>query len=68
MAENIIKKAQTRGFDMVTGTTVSRAHPSLAEGCNMVATSDGGTATGSPGAVLGTGSNVDLYTPGPEAV
>lgn len=68
MAQNIIKQAQHRGFDMIAGARESRAHPSLADGCNMVATSDGGTATGSPGGVLGTGMNVDLYTPGPEAV
>lgn len=66
--ENIDKQKPSRGWDMVTNLRESRAHPSLADGCHVTGTSDGGTATGSPGGVLGTGSNPDLYTPGIEAV
>lgn len=65
---NIKKAGIGHGIDMLTMAQESRAHPSLAEGCNVCGTSDGGSTTGSPGAVLGTGSNVDLYTPGAEAV
>lgn len=66
--DNLNKTKQNRGFDMVTRAAESRARPSLAEGCNVSGTADGTTAAGSPGAVLGTGSNADLYTPGIEAV
>lgn len=65
---NINKQGQARGIDMVTMARESRAHPSVAEGCHTTSTSDAGTATASPGGVLGTGSNVDIYTPGIEAV
>lgn len=63
-----ITQQQARGWDMVTNARESRAHPSLAEGIRPTALTDGGTAAGSPGAVLGTGSNVDRSTPGIEAV
>jgi hypothetical protein len=67
---------QHRGFNMVTGAHLTKAHPSLANGCSPVAIADSQTTTlsspngvtGSPGAVLGTGMNVDLITPGIEAV
>lgn len=63
---NIDKSGQSLGFDQSTGLRESNAHPSLARGCHVSGASDGGTANGSPGAVLGTGQNVDLYTPGIE--
>lgn len=64
----IVKNSQAEGYDMVTQAHKTFTHPSLAEGTWVIGLSDGSTATGSPGAVLGTGSNVDLYTPGIEAV
>jgi len=67
---------QARGFNMVTGAHQFYAHPSLADGCHPCAVADAQTTvftvpngvTGSPGAVLGTGMNVDRVTPGIEAV
>lgn len=62
------KDQQARGFDMVTRAHESRANPSLAEGVVPTALAGGNVGAGSPGAVLGTGSNTDRYTPGIEAV
>jgi hypothetical protein len=59
---------QARGWDMVTNARETRSRPSLAEGCVPTALPGGNVAAGSPGAVLGTGSNTDRYTPGIEAV
>jgi hypothetical protein len=56
------------GFNMVTGAREAKAHNSLAAGTYMSGVADGtNTATGSPGANLGTGANVDVYTPTIEA-
>lgn len=63
---NIDKQGVGYGFDMTTGARESNAHPSLGQGCHVSGSSDGGTANGSPGAVLGTGMNPDIYTPGIE--
>jgi hypothetical protein len=60
---NIEKQKQARGIDMTTMARESRAHPSLADGVTPTALSSAATAAGSPGAVLGTGSNPDLITP-----
>jgi hypothetical protein len=59
---------QSEGFDMVMGARTVHLKPSLARGVVPTAMAGGGAAPGSPGAVLGTGSNIDRYTPGIEAV
>jgi len=52
------------GWNMVTNARESKAHNSLAAGTYMTGVADGAnTAAGSPGANLGTGANVDVYTP-----
>lgn len=66
LTQNINKQQVADGIDMRTMQTVSHLHPSLADGCNPVAIATGLTAQGSPGAVLGTGANPDIYTPGIE--
>lgn len=66
--DNIKKDGNAQGFDMTTGLRKSFAHSSLAEGVHVSGSASGATASGSPGAVLGTGSNTDRYTPGIEAV
>lgn len=58
---------QSLGFNQATGLRKTYPRPSLATGTTPVALADG-AATGSPGAVLGTGQNPDLYTPPLETV
>lgn len=68
-AVDMIQAAQqAQGFDMVAGAAKVFTAPSLAMGTRHSGLTDGKSAAGSPGASLGTGSNVDLYTPGIEAV
>jgi hypothetical protein len=66
--ENIEKQKQARGIDMATMARESRNHPSLADGVTPTGLASGATAPGSPGAVLGTGSNADVYITTIEAV
>jgi hypothetical protein len=64
--------SQAEGFNMVTMARTSHAHPSLGQGTYMTGQTDPAAvsppAPGSPGAALGTGMNVDVYTPSLEAV
>lgn len=71
MARSVDVRSQSspaQGIDMRTMARKTFTAPSLAQGINPVAIDDAVSAPGSPGAVLGTGANVDLYTPGIEAV
>ena len=60
---------QSNGWNMITNARVSKPNPSLAGGVYVDGVVDAvQNHAGSPGAVLGTGMNADLYTPGIEAV
>jgi hypothetical protein len=63
--------SQAQGFNMVTMNRTAHAHPSLNQGTYMSGLADASAtsppAAGSPGACLGTGMNVDIYTPSLEA-
>jgi hypothetical protein len=60
--------SQAKGFDMVNRAREAHAKPSLAEGRGPSGLPSALSASGSPGAALGTGSNSDRYTPGIELV
>jgi hypothetical protein len=64
----VSQSSQAQGIDMRTMARKTWTAPSLANGIQVTAIDDGTSGAGSPGAVLGTGANVDLYTPGIEAV
>ena len=55
---------QADGWNMITNTRVTKPHPALSTGTYPTGLADGAnTAAGSPGANLGTGMNLDIYTP-----
>lgn len=66
--QNIQIQQQARGFDMSTNAREAQLHPSVADGIISSGLASAATAPGSPAAVLGTGMNVDLYTPPLETV
>lgn len=68
LVNNQYNKQKHDGIDMTTMQTVSHAHGSLSNGVTVTGLAEPGSAAGSPGAVLGTGSNADRYTPVLEAV
>jgi hypothetical protein len=64
----ITTSSPAEGFNMVTVARTSHAHPALSSGVYPTAVADPNApvtppAAGSPGACLGTGMNVDIYTP-----
>jgi len=65
--DTILKAGQERGWNPVTNARASHV-PSPAQGVAPGTPADATIQAASPGAVLGTGANVDIYTPTIEAV
>jgi hypothetical protein len=68
----ITTSSPAEGFNMITLARTSHAHPALSSGTYPSGLVDPAApvtppAPGSPGACLGTGMNVDIYTPSLEA-
>jgi hypothetical protein len=66
--DNILKAPPSAGVNSITGALNASHVPSPAQGVAPGTPNDATVQAASPGAVLGTGMNVDIYTPGIEAV
>jgi hypothetical protein len=65
--DNMLKQPQSGGINGAT-LVIDTITPSPASGVAPGTPGDATVQAASPGAVLGTGQNVDIYTPGIEAV